>query len=178
MVRLNLTINADFFLIKNRLLSAKVVILRVHLGLISLLLDKLDLVCNPVLLDIGGLVVNLLDLFLDIVAVILDRANKLVAISLALQLGADSVQPVHFQCLFLNLEQAPLDGLFLLLDVLLLVSELVDQIIKFLAKGLVLCRGVEVIKTHAGNFIGVVFVLNFLLGDLLIGILGLLLQVS
>ena len=175
---LDLTIDADLFLIKNRLLSAQVVVLCVHLGLISLLFDELDLVGNPVLLDVRGLVVDLLDLFLDVIAVVFDGANELVTISLALQLGADSVQSVHFQCLFLNLEQASLDSFLLLLDVLLLVSKLIDEIIKFLAESLVLCRGVEVVKTHTGNLVGVVFVLNLLLGDLLIGILGLLLQVS
>ena len=77
-VALDLGIYSDFLLVEDRLLGAEVIILAVDFVLLFLALDELDLVGDPVLLDVGCLVVDLLDLLLDVVAVVLDRADELV----------------------------------------------------------------------------------------------------
>jgi hypothetical protein len=66
------------------------------------------------------------------------------------------------------------DIILKLFDVSFLVFQFVDQIVKLLLKELVLRLSVKVINADTRDLVGYVFNLDFLLGDLLIGNLGLL----
>ena len=178
-VALDLGIYSDFLLVEDRLLGAEVIILAVDFVLLFLALDELDLVGDPVLLDVGCLVVDLLDLLLDVVAVVLDRADELVTtISTTLQVGTLTVQTIDLQSFLLDSQQAGLDRLLDLLHVSLLLLELTDEVIELLLENTVLGGGVEVIKSDTRDFVGVVLDLDLLLGDVLVSDLGLFQQVG
>ena len=68
--------------------------------------------------------------------------------------------------------------LFDLLDVFLLFLELTDQVLKLSLEHLVLGRSVQVIKTDTRDLVSVVLNLDLLLGDVLVGHLCLLEQIS
>ena len=178
-VALNLGIYSDFLLVEDRLLGAEVIILAVDFVLLFLALDELDLVGDPVLLDVGCLVVDLLDLLLDVVAVVLDRADELVTtISTTLQVGTLTVQTIDLQSFLLDSQQAGLDRLLDLLHVSLLLLELPDEVIELLLENTVLGGGVEVVKSDTRDLVGVVLDLDLLLGDVLVSDLGLFQQVG
>ena len=178
-VALNLGIYSDFLLVEDRLLGAEVIILAVDFVLLFLALDELDLVGDPVLLDVGCLVVDLLDLLLDVVAVVLDRADELVTtISTTLQVGTLTVQTIDLQSFLLDSQQAGLDRLLDLLHVSLLLLELTDEVIELLLENTVLGGGVEVVKSDTRDLVGVVLDLDLLLGDVLVSDLGLFQQVG
>lgn len=60
------------------------------------------------------------------------------------------------------------------LHFLFLFLELVDQVVQFLLQELVLGLGVEVVNSDSGDLVGDVFDLYFFLGDVIVGVLGLL----
>lgn len=74
-VTLNLRVYPDLLLVQNRLLRAQVISLALNLVLLLLTLDELDLVRDPVLLDVSGFVIHLLDLLLNVVAKVLLGAD-------------------------------------------------------------------------------------------------------
>ena len=180
LMALNFGIDPDLLLVKDGLLGAEVVTFAVNLALLLLALDQLDLVRDPVFLHVGGLFIDLLNLLLDIVAMVLSRANELILLAIAtvLEGGALTIQTIDFKGLLLDSQQAVLDVLLDLSHIILLLLELSNEVVKLLLKHLVLSLSVEVIKTHTRDLIGVVLDLNLLLADGLIGDLGLLEQVS
>jgi len=67
-----------------------------------LTLDELDLVGDPVFLDIGGLIINFFNLLLDVVSVVLGRSHEFVTVTTALKIGALTVKLIDLEGLFLN----------------------------------------------------------------------------
>ena len=177
-VRLDVVVDADLLLLQDGLLSPEVVVLRRDLGLFFLALDQSNLVGDPVLLHVGRLVVHLLHLLLNVVAVVLVWTLEVIAVTAALKLSALPVQTIDLESLLLNLEESLLDLLLDLLDVFLLFLELTDQVLKLSLEHLVLGRSVQVIKTDTRDLISVVLNLDLLLGDVLVGHLCLLEQIS
>lgn len=136
--------------------------------------DQLDLVGDPVLLNISCLVIDLLYLLLNVVTMILDWANEFITITSSLQVGALTVQSIDLKCLLLDSQESRLDLFLDLLHVSLLLLELTDEIIELSLEHIVLRGRIQVIETNTRDFIGVVFDFNLLLGDVLIGNLCLL----
>ena len=145
-VSLDVVVDANLLLLKDRLLGSQVVIVSGHLSLFLLALDERDLVRDPVLLHIGGFIVDLLHLLLDIVAMVLVGSLEVFAVAAALQLRALPVQAIDFECLLLNLEQTFLDVLLNSLHVLLFFFELTNKVFELLLKNFVLSRSVQVIQ--------------------------------
>lgn len=177
-VTFHLTVDPNFLLIKDGLLRAETVVVTVNPVLVFLLLDELDLVRDPVLLHVGRLIVHLLDLLLDVVAMVLDWADILVSISTALQVSALSIQSVHLQGLLLDSQQASLDILLDLLHVTLLLLKLGDQVFELFLEDVILCGRVEVVEADTGDFIGVIFNVDFFLRDVLVGDFSLLEEIG
>lgn len=177
-VTFHLTVDPNFLLIKDGLLRAETVVVTVNPVLVFLLLDELDLVRDPVLLHVGRLIVHLLDLLLDVVAMVLDWADILVSISTALQVSALSIQSVHLQGLLLDSQQASLDVLLDLLHVTLLLLKLGDQVFELFLEDVILCGRVEVVEADTGDFIGVIFNVDFFLRDVLVGDFSLLEEIG
>ena len=159
-------------------MGAKAVVGTVDIVLCLLLLDELDLVRDPVFLHVSGLVIDFLDLLLDVVTMVLDGANVLITITTTSKVSTLTVETINLQCLLLDPQQTCLDVLLNLLNITLFFLELRDQILKLLLKNFVLSCGVQVIKTNSGDFIGVVLNVNLFLRDVLVGCLGLLVEVS
>jgi len=153
-------------------------VLAIHLRFVFLAFDQLDLVGDPVFLHISSLLINFLDLLLDVVAQVLSGAHELIAVAASLQVGALTVKRVDLQGLLLDTEQALLDVLLNLLDIVLLFLELSFKIVELFLEDLVLSGRVQVVKSHTRDLVRVVLDLNFLLGDVLIGNLGLLEEIS
>ena len=159
-------------------MSAKAIVGTVDIVLRLLLLDELDLVRDPVFLHVSGLVIDFLDLLLDVVTMVLDGANVLITITTTSKVSTLTVETINLQCLLLDPQQTSLDVLLDLLNITLFFLELRDQILKLLLEHFVLSCGVQVIKTNSGDFIGVVLNVNLFLRDVLVGCLGLLVEVS
>ena len=136
--------------------------------------DQLDLVGDPVLLNISCLVIDLLYLLLNVVTMVLDWANEFITITSSLQVGALTVQSIDLKCLLLDSQESRLDLFLDLLHVSLLLLELTDEIIELSLEHIVLRGRIQVIETNTRDFICVVFDFNLLLGDVLIGNLCLL----
>jgi hypothetical protein len=77
-----------------------------------------------------------------------------------------------------NINMLLLNFLLHLLHLLFFLLKLVDQVIQLLLENIVLTLSVKVINTDSGGFVGIFFNFNFLFGDVLIGMLGLLDEVS
>ena len=177
-VSLDVVVDANFLLLKDRLLGSQVVIVSGDLSPLLLALDKSDLVRDPVLLHIGGFIIDLLHLLLNIVAMVLIGSLEIVTVAAALQLGALSVQTIDLQCFLLNLEETLFDVLLDSLHVLLFLLELANQIFKLLLKNFVLSSSVQVIKTDTRDLISVVLNLDLLLRDVFVRHFSLLEKVS
>mmetsp|Transcript_44214 Transcript_44214/g.58684 ORF Transcript_44214/g.58684 Transcript_44214/m.58684 type:complete len:424 (-) Transcript_44214:863-2134(-) len=177
-VALNFRIDSDLLLVKDGLLSPEIVTFAINLRLLFLTLDKLDLVGDPVFLHVGRLLVDLLDLLLDVVAVVLRRAHELVAVATVLKSGALTVKTIDFESFLLDAEQPILDVLLDLSHVVLLLLQLSDQVIELLLEHFVLSLRVQVIEAHTRDLIGVVLDLHLLVADRLVGDLGLFEKVS
>lgn len=144
-------------------MGAQAVVVTIDLVLVLLLLDQLDLVGDPVLLHIGGLIINLLDLLLDIVAMVFDGADVLIAITTASEVGALTIETIDLEGLLLDSQETCLDVLLNLLDITLLLLELRDQIFKLLLEHLVLSGRVKVIEADTRDLVSVVLDVNLLL---------------
>ena len=131
LMALNFGIDPDLLLVKDGLLGAEVIAFAVDLALLFLALDQLNLVRDPVLLHVGGLFIDFLDLLLDVVAVVLGRANKLVflAIAAVLEGGALTVKTIDFKSLLLDSQQSVLDVLLDLCHIILFLLELRNQVV-------------------------------------------------
>ena len=101
-VVLDLGVDSNFLLVKNRFLSAKVIVLTVNLVLLLLALNELNLVGDPVLLNVGCVIVDFLDLLFDVVTMVFDGSDELVTITTALKVGALTVQTIDLKCLLLD----------------------------------------------------------------------------
>lgn len=101
-VTFNCGINADFLLIEDRFLGAQVIVVAIDCLLLTLTLDKFNLVCDPVFLNIGCLVIGLLYLLLDVVTMVFDWAHEFVSVSTSLQVGTLTVQTIDLQSFLLN----------------------------------------------------------------------------
>ena len=77
-----------------------------------------------------------------------------------------------------NCDVSLLDVTLEFLDLTLFLLELVDEVIKLFLKKLVLRLGVQVVDADTRDLISDVFDLDFLLGDLVVGNLGLLDEVG
>lgn len=64
---LHLSVDSEFLLIQDRLLIEQVVVGLIEFRLGFLSLDQLDLVLDPVLLHVRGLILNLFNLLLQVV---------------------------------------------------------------------------------------------------------------
>ena len=177
-VTIDLRVDSDLLLVKDGLLGSQVVVLTIDLRLLLLTLDQLNLVGDPVFLDVGSFFINLLDLLLNVVALVFNGTDEFITITATLERSALTVEPVHSECLLLNAQQSSLDVLLDLLDIFLFLFELANQIVKLLLEHLVLGSRVQVIETDTGDLIGIVLNLDFLLRDALICLLCLLEQVS
>ena len=167
-VALDLRVDSNFLLVKDGFLSSQIVVLAINLALLLLALDKLDLVSDPVLLNVGCVIIDFLDLLLDVVTVVFDGSNELITISTALKVGTLTVQTIDLKCLLLDVQQSSLDLLLNILDISLLRLQLIDQIVKLLLENLVLSGRVEVIETYTRDLISVVLDLDLFLGDVLV----------
>ena len=165
---LNLRVNSNFLLVKDGFLSSQIVVLAIDLVLLLLALDKLDLVGNPVLLNVGCVIVDFLNLLLDVVTVVFDGSNELITITTALKVGTFTVQTIDLKGLLLDVQQSALDLLLNILDISLLRLQLINQVVKLLLENLVLRSGVEVIETDTRDLISVVLDLDLFLGDVLV----------
>ena len=167
-VVLDLRVDSNFLLVKDGFLSSQIVVLAIDLVLLLLTLDKLDLVGNPVLLNVGCVIVDFLNLLLDVVTVVFDGSDELITISTALKVGTLTVQTIDLKGLLLDVQQSALDLLLNILDISLLRLQLINQIVKLLLQHLVLRGRVEVIKTYTRDLISVVLDLDLFLGDVLV----------
>ena len=159
-------------------MSAEIITLSIEVAFSLLLLDELDLIGDPVFLNVGGLLIDFFDLLFDVVTVVFDGADELITVASALQIGTLTVKPVHGERLLLDPQEARLDVLFDLLNVVLFLLKLLDQVLELLLEHLVLCRCVQVIKANSRDLIGEVFDFDLFLRDGLIGDLGLLEEVG
>ena len=119
-VVLDFRIDSNFLLVEDRFLGAQVIILTVNLRLLLLALNKLNLVRDPVLLNVGRVIVDFLDLLLDVVTVVFDGSDELITISTALKVGTLTVQTIDLKGLLLDVQQSALDLLLNILDISLL----------------------------------------------------------
>jgi len=145
-VALHLVVDPDLLLIENGLLSAQIIRVFLNLVLLVLLLNQLNLVGDPVLLHVGSFVVDFLDLLLNVVTKVLLRTDRFVTITAILESSAHSVETIDLESLLLNAEESVLDVLLNGGHVVLFLLQLVDQVIKFLLKHLVLRLCVEVVE--------------------------------
>lgn len=143
-------------MVQDSLLRAQIVVLAVNLALLFHALDVLDLTRDPVLLHVGRLVIDLLNLLLDVVAHVLGRSDEFVTVTASLQVGTLSVEAIHLQSLLLDLEQSILDVLLNVHHIGLFLFKLTNQVVELLLENLILSRRVKVIKSNSGDFISVV----------------------
>ena len=153
-------------------------VLAVNLRFVFLAFDQLDLVGDPVFLDISCLFINFLNLLLDVVSQVFGRAHEFIAVATSLQVGTLTVERVDLQSLLLDAEEALLDVLLNLLDIVLLFLELSFEIVELFLEDFILSGRVQVVKSNTRDFVRVVLDLNFLARDVLIGNLSLLEEVS
>ena len=125
-VALDLRVDSNFLLVKDGFLSSQIVVLAINLALLLLALDKLDLVGDPVLLNVGCVIIDFLDLLLDVVTVVFDGSNELITITTALKVGTLTVQTIDLKGLLLDVQQSALDLLLNILDISLLRLQLID----------------------------------------------------
>ncbi len=119
-VALYIVVDTDLFLLQNGLLCPQIIVLSSHFRLLFLSLNQCNLICDPVLLHVGRLVVNFFHLLLDVVAMILIRALEVFTVTTTLQLSTLPVQTVDLEGLLLDLEESLLDMLLNRLNILLL----------------------------------------------------------
>ena len=165
---LDLRVDSNFLLVKDGFLSSQIVVLAIDLVLLLLTLDKLDLVGDPVLLNVGCVIVDFLNLLLDVITVVFDGSDKLITISTALKVGTLTVQTIDLKGLLLDVQQSALDLLLNILDISLLRLQLIDQVVKLLLEHLILRGRIEVIKTYTRDLISVVLDFDLFLGDVLV----------
>ena len=144
-VVLDLRVDSNFLLVKDGFLSSQIVVLAIDLVLLLLTLDELDLVGDPVLLNVGCVVVDFLNLLLDVITVVFDGSDELITISTALKVSTLTVQTIDLKRLLLDVQQSALDLLLNILDISFLRLQLIDQVVKLLLEHLVLRGRVEVI---------------------------------
>ena len=167
-VAFDLRIDSNFLLVKDGFLSSQIVVLAIDLVLLLLALDKLDLVGDPVLLNVSCVIINFLDLLLDVVTVVFDGSDELITITTTLKVSTLTVQTIDLKGLLLDVQQSALDLLLNILDISLLRLQLIDQVVKLFLENLVLRSGVEVIETDTRDLISVVLDLDLFLGDVLV----------
>ena len=177
-VALDLRVDSNFLLVKDGFLSSQIVVLAIDLVLLLLALDELDLVGDPVLLNVGCVVVDFLNLLLDVITVVFDGSDELITISTALKVSTLTVQTIDLKGLLLDVQQSALDLLLNILDISLLRLQLIDKVVKLLLENLVLRGRVEVIETDTRDLISVVLDLDLFLGDVLVCHLSLLEEIG
>ena len=175
---LDLRIDSNFLLVEDRFLGAQVIILTVNLRLLLLALNKLNLVRDPVLLNVGRVIVDFLDLLLDVVTVVFDGSDELIAITTALKVGALTVQTIDLEGFLLDIQESALDLFLNVLDIGLLRLQLIDEVVELLLENLILRSRVEVVEANTRDLIGIVLDLNLFLGDVLVGDLRLLEEIG
>lgn len=153
-------------------------VLAVNLRFVFLAFDQLNLVGDPVFLDISSLFINFLNLLLDVVAQVFGGAHEFIAIATSLQVGTLTVERVDLQGFLLDAEEALLDVFLNLLDIVLFFLELSFEIVELFLKDFILSGRVQVVKSNTRDLVRVVLNLNFLARDVLIGNLSLLEEVS
>ena len=177
-VVLDLRIDSNFLLVEDRFLGAQVIILTVNLRLLFLALNKLNLVRDPVLLNVGCVIIDFLDLLLDVVTVVFDGSDELIAITTALKVGALTVQTIDLEGFLLDIQESALDLFLNVLDIGLLRLQLIDEVVELLLENLILRSRVEVVEANTRDLIGIVLDLNLFLGDVLVGDLRLLEEIG
>ena len=93
-VQLNLTIDPDFLLVKNGFLCAQIIVLAVNSALLFSTLDVLNLTSDPIFLDVGGFIIDFLDLLLNVIAHVLGGPDELVTVATSLKVGTFTVQTI------------------------------------------------------------------------------------
>lgn len=141
------------------------------------MLNKVGLVRDPLLLHLGDFVLELLCLLQDVVLLSFHWSRVLVDTSV-LEECPLSVELIDLELLFVNPVVPLLDVLLELLYVDFFLFELGNQVFKLFLEQLVLLLAVEIVDPDSRYLIREVLNLDFLLGDVLIGNLGLLEQVS
>ena len=177
-VVLDLRIDSNFLLVEDRFLGAQVIILTVNLRLLLLALNKLNLVRDPVLLNVGCVIVDFLNLLLDVVTVVFDGSDELITITTALKVGTLTVQTIDLEGFLLDIQESALDLFLNVLDIGLLRLQLIDQVVELLLENLILCSRVEVIEANTRDLIGIVLDFNLFLGDVLVSHLRLLKEIG
>ena len=177
-VVLDLRIDSNFLLVEDRFLGAQVIILTVNLRLLLLAFNKLNLVRDPVLLNVGCVIIDFLDLLLDVITVVFDGSDELITITTALKVGALTVQTIDLEGFLLDIQESALDLFLNVLDIGLLRLQLIDEVVELLLENLILRSRVEVVEANTRDLIGIVLDLNLFLGDVLVGDLRLLEEIG
>ena len=118
---LHRVVQSELLLLEDSLLGAQALTVRTYSGKGVLLLDELCLVGNPFLLDLGDLVLHLVDLLLDVILLCLKRSGIFVLTILLLKFVQLSVKSVNSVLLFGNGNVTLLDIALELLNFALLV---------------------------------------------------------
>lgn len=171
---LHRVVQSELLLLEDSLLGAQALTVRTYSGKGVLLLDELGLVGNPFLMDLGDLILHLVDLLLDVILLCLEWSGIFVLAVLLLKFVQLAVKSVNSVLLFGNGNVTLLDITLELLNFALLVLKLINQVVKLLLQKFILRLSVQVVDAHTRDLISNIFYLNFLLGDLLIGNLSLL----
>ena len=175
---LNLIVKSHFLLLQDSLLGAKGVALAREVGKRVLLLNQFGLIGDPLLLDLSDLIFHIIDLLLNVVLLGLEWAGILIFTVLLLKLIELPVKSVDLVLLLRDCDVSLLDVTLEFLDLTLFLLELVDEVVKLLLKEFILRLGVKVIDADTRDLVSDVFYLDFLLGDLVVGNLGLLDEVG
>ena len=111
----NLTVKTQLFLLKDGLLGSQLFRVRRDLHVLSLLLDEVSLVGNPLLLDLHDFFFKFLGLLEDVVLLGF-HGSRVFIDTCIFQQGPSSVELVHLELLLVNPIVTLLDVLLELLD--------------------------------------------------------------
>jgi len=178
LVLLDLPVETQFLLLKHSFISVKLVTLALNLAQRLLLFDQLNLILDPLLLHLYGVVCALHNLLLEPLLLVLKRSVVFIAISILVQVRILSVEAVNTVLLLRDLDMAALDLNLFLSDVALFLLEFGDELVELFLKKFVLTLCVQIIDLDSGDFVSNIFNLDFFLGNLFVDILCLLNQVG
>jgi hypothetical protein len=127
-----LAVKPQFLLLKDGFLGDKVVAVFLKFLVLVLLLNEGSLVGDPLLLDLQDFVLFLLDLLVQVVLLCFIRAGALVLSLVFLDICQFPVKLIHLVLPLLNVEMLLPDLFLLLLEIVSLLLQFFNQILKFL----------------------------------------------
>ncbi len=118
-------VQPELLLFEDRFLCLKIIAITLHSRMLILLLNKISLISDPLLLDLGDAHIGVLDLFEDVVPLGLEWARAFV-IALLIQISVFPIEPVNSELLLFDLDVSALYFIFKAFDFLFFFFKFVN----------------------------------------------------